>query len=146
MVRAMHHAWHFTRHYLEMVIAMLLGMFVLGGALLLTLPLVGIDAASWDTEAPALSLLGMGVVMTVPMLGWMRYRGHGRTALTDMTAAMAIPTLGAVALLTVVDDFHALMMLEHVAMFGLMFVAMLARPGEYLHVTPGGRGRPLRSS
>jgi hypothetical protein len=28
-------------------------------------------------DAPALSLLGMAVVMTVPMVGWMRYRGHG---------------------------------------------------------------------
>ena len=80
-------------------------------------------------------LLGMAVTMTVPMVGWMRHRGHGWRANTEMSASMLVPTFGAIALLQadVVDDVGALLVVEHVAMLLGMLGAMLLRPTEYTH-------------
>ncbi len=128
-------ALSFARHYGEMVAAMLLGMLVLGAGFTLALSPVGIDVGSWNSDAPALALAGMALTMTVPMAAWMRHRGHGWGATLEMSAAMIVPTVAAIALLAsgVVTDIHALMMIEHVAMFPLMFVAMLLRRPEYTH-------------
>ena len=112
---------NFARHYVEMVVAMLLGMLVLG------LPLATL------LHAPELQLLNMAVTMTVPMVAWMRYRGHGWQPAWEMSAAMFVPTFVAIGLLwgALVEDEHTLLMVQHTAMFPLMFVAMLLRRGEY---------------
>jgi hypothetical protein len=124
---------HFIRHYVEMVVAMFLGMAVLG------LPagwVMGAAGTSWSelhTDAPALMLFGMAVTMTVPMVGWMRYRGHGWQANTEMSAAMFLPTFAIIALLWggAVEDIGTLLVIEHVAMLLSMLVAMLLRRDEY---------------
>jgi hypothetical protein len=124
---------NFIRHYVEMVVAMLLGMVVLGLPLTALLELMGIDVSRWATTAPALLLLGMAFTMTVPMVAWMRYRGHGWAPAADMTASMFLPSLAAVGLLAagLVTDTHALMMIQHIAMGPAMLVAMLLRRHEY---------------
>jgi len=124
---------NFTRHYAEMLVAMFLGMFVLGAALAAPLELAGVDVSNWDKEAPALLLLGMAFTMTVPMVAWMRYRGHGWAPAADMTAAMFVPSFAAVGLLWagLVTDTHALLMIQHIAMPAAMLVAMLLRRDEY---------------
>ena len=126
---------HFARHYLEMVVAMLLGMVVLGAPALVALGAAGVSSAEFQSGAPALYLLGMGVTMTVPMVGWMRHRGHGWPASTEMTASMFIPTFGVMALLWAgfVTDFGTLMGLEHAVMPVTMLVAMLLGREEYSH-------------
>jgi hypothetical protein len=125
----------FVRHYIEMVVAMFLGMVVLGVPAGWALSAVGSSWSELNTDAPALMLLGMAVTMTVPMVGWMRYRGHGWRANTEMSASMLVPTLGAIVLLqaSVVDDVSALLVVEHVAMLLGMLGAMLLRPSEYTH-------------
>ena len=112
---------NFARHYVEMVVAMLLGMLVIG------LPL------DMLLHAPELELLNMAVTMTVPMVAWMRYRGHGWQPAGEMSAAMFVPTFVAIGLLWggLVEDEHSLLMIQHTAMFPLMFLAMLLRPREY---------------
>lgn len=124
---------NFVRHYAEMVVAMLLGMFVLGLALAALLELVAVDVSRWDTTAPALLLLSMAFTMTVPMVAWMRHRGHGWRPSNEMGASMMIPTVGVVGLLAagVVTDAGSLLMIEHVVMFPAMLVAMLLRREEY---------------
>jgi hypothetical protein len=124
---------NFTRHYIEMLVAMFLGMFVLGGALAVALELAGVDVSNWDRDAPALLLLGMAFAMTVPMVAWMRHRGHGWAPAGDMTAAMFVPSFAAVGLLWagLETDTHALLMIQHVAMGPAMLVAMLLRRHEY---------------
>ena len=70
----------FAKHYVEMVLVMLAGMFVLGGALLLIAAGLG---ASWEelrADAPGLVLVGMGFSMTAPMVWWMHWRGHSWAA------------------------------------------------------------------
>ena len=114
----------FVRHFLEMVAAMFVGMAVLGAAsaVLLDLP-----------DRTAVTLIEMAISMTVPMVAWMRVRGHGWRASNEMAAAMLIPAAGALALLGtgVLTDADTLLMLEHVVMLPAMLVAMILRRDEY---------------
>jgi hypothetical protein len=126
-------AFKFARHYLEMVVAMLLGMFILGGIAALLLGQVGVDTGDWHTDAPALMLLEMAFTMSVSMVAWMRYRGHGWAPCWEMTASMFLPTFAAIALLAVelVEDGGTLMLIQHVVMFPAMLGVMLLRRDEY---------------
>jgi hypothetical protein len=117
----------FARHYAEMVAAMFLGM-VLIPPLRLALAPVGVDIQ----DDPTLRLVAMAVTMTLGMLAWMRYRGHGWGPSADMTAAMVIPTLVVLALLWAdLASVDPLIILEHVLMLPSMLVAMLLRREEY---------------
>jgi len=121
---------HFVRHYAEMVVAMFLGMAILA------LPARAVLAAagtSWSELGTGAMFLGMAVEMTIPMVAWMRYRGHGWRPCNEMAAAMLLPTFAAIALLQTGADSGALMLAEHVAMLLGMLVAMLLRPAEYTH-------------
>jgi hypothetical protein len=75
----------------------------------------------------------MAFTMSVPMVAWMRHRGHGWAPAWEMTASMFVPSFAAIALLWAgtVEDTHALLMLQHVAMLPAMAAAMLLRLGEY---------------
>jgi glutamate synthase domain-containing protein 2 len=74
----------------------------------------------------------MAATMTIPMVAWMRYRGHRWQPTLEMAASMIVPTLLAIALLEAgAMSFGALMGLEHIAMLLGMLAAMLLRTGEY---------------
>jgi hypothetical protein len=77
----------------------------------------------------------MATSMTVPMVAWMRYRGHGWAPSAEMAGAMFVPTVAALILYRVgaVEDEHALLMIQHIAMFPLMLLAMVLRRDEYAH-------------
>jgi hypothetical protein len=124
---------HFARHYVEMLVAMLLGMVVLGVPASMALGALGVSSSEFENDAPALMLIGMAVTMTVPMVGWMRYRGHGWRASMEMSASMFVPTFAVIALLGggLVGDVGTLLVIEHVAMLPSMVVAMLMRAEEY---------------
>jgi hypothetical protein len=122
----------FARHYVEMVVVMLVGMG------LLALPARWATDALWPEVSGAdttLMLARMGATMTLPMIPWMRWRGHGWQPSMEMAAAMIVPAIGVVALLEagVLETVWLLMTLEHAAMFIAMFVVMIARPQEYSH-------------
>ena len=125
----------FVRHYAEMVVAMFLGMFVLGAPAGWALSAVGIDWSRLSDDSPALMFLGMATSMTVPMVGWMMYRGHGLRANTEMSASMFVPTFAVIGLLTtgLLTDIGILMAAEHVVMLLAMAGVMLLRPDEYIH-------------
>jgi hypothetical protein len=123
----------FMRHYVEMVIAMFAGMIVLGLPAEAGLRAIGSSSSELQLDAPAVVFIGMALTMTVPMVAWMRFRGHTWRPCAEMAAAMLAPTAVAIALLGTFE-FHALMMWEHVAMLVAMLGAMLARPAEYMHV------------
>jgi flagellar biosynthetic protein FliP len=115
--------WRFVRHYLEMVAAMMAGMAALAASrLVVDLP-----------DRTAVELVEMALWMTVPMVAWMRIRGHGWRVCNEMAAAMLVPAAAALALLAtgVVTDSHLLVMLEHIVMIPAMLVAMLLRRDEY---------------
>ena len=125
----------FARHYLEMVIAMVVGMVALGVPAVALLGLFGVSSSDLTNDAPAVVLLGMGISMTVPMVAWMRYRGHGWRASNEMAASMLIPTFAAMLAhgAGIVEDINTVLVIEHVVMLPAMLAAMLLRPSEYLH-------------
>jgi cytochrome bd-type quinol oxidase subunit 2 len=126
-------ARHFVRHYLEMVVAMFLGMAVLGVPAGWALSAMGIDWSGLTDDYPALMFLGMATTMTLPMVAWMAYRGHGRRANAEMSASMFVPTFAVIGLLwaDLLTDLGMLMIIEHVAMLLAMAGVMLLRPAEY---------------
>jgi flagellar biosynthetic protein FliP len=114
----------FTLHFLEMVVAMVVGMVVLG-------PI-------WSFTWPGLSdvmtaqVLVMATNMSLGMALWMRIRRHGWASIVEMSAAMYVPFL-------VLLPFHwagvlagmTLMGAGHVLMLPAMLIAMLRRRHEY---------------
>jgi hypothetical protein len=121
--------WHFVRHYLEMVVAMMLGMAVLGpveSALL--------NPLGWQSirAVPELSALVMATNMTVAMVAWMRYRRHSRSATILMAVAMYLPFVVLfppmwLGFLSASGMFVG----GHVLMLPAMAGAMLLRRDEY---------------
>jgi hypothetical protein len=124
---------HFIRHYVEMVVAMMLGMLVLGGAATVLLGSIGIDVGTWREDAPELLLLGMAFTMSAPMVAWMRHRGHGWAPAWEMTASMLAPSVAAIALLWAgaVNEPGTLLAIQHAGMFPAMLAVMLLRLDEY---------------
>jgi hypothetical protein len=124
----------FIRHYAEMVAAMFLGMAVLGVPAGWALGALGSSWSQLNSDAPALMLLGMAATMTIPMVAWMRYRGHGWRANTEMAASMVLPTFAAIGLLAAgAMTIGTALVAEHVAMLLGMLAAMLLRLDEYTH-------------
>ncbi|MEU6035563.1 hypothetical protein ABZ801_09130 [Actinomadura sp. NPDC047616] len=125
------HGWrHFVRHYLEMVVAMLAGMVVLGAVVRGVLAPTGVEYSM--TTQPELVTLEMAFDMSAGMVLWMRRRGHGWASTLEMCGAMFAPAVVLIPLLWLdVVDAGTMMMLEHVAMFVLMLLVMLRRRGEY---------------
>jgi hypothetical protein len=122
--------WPFLRHYLEMVAAMVAGMLVLGGAVRGVLALAGLE---YPTRHPELVALEMAVEMSAGMVAWMRWRGHGWAATLEMVGVAMFAPLAVLFPLLWLGAIGggALLVLEHVAMFPLMFLVMLRRRAEY---------------
>jgi hypothetical protein len=121
-------AKHFLRHYAEMVVAMLLGMAVLGYPVDWVMGRLGASSDEF-------MFLEMATTMTVPMVGWMIYRGHGWRANAEMSASMFVPTFAVIGVLAsgLLTDLGVLMTIEHVVMLLAMAGVMLLRPEEYIH-------------
>ncbi|WP_086668646.1 hypothetical protein [Lentzea kentuckyensis] len=114
----------FTLHFLEMVVAMVVGMIALG-------PI-------WSFAWPDLSgnmtaqVLVMATNMSLAMALWMKIRRHGWPSIIEMSAAMYVPFL-------VLLPFYwagvltgmTLMGAGHVLMLPAMLIAMLRRRHEY---------------
>lgn len=79
---------NFVRHLLEMLVAMIVGMMVLGGVVSLVLALLGHENL---LHYAALRALLMAAYMTIGMGLWMRYRGHNAPRIWEMALAMFAP-------------------------------------------------------
>ena len=127
-------ARRFLLHYLEMVAVMVMGMLVLGAAsdALLDLP-----------DETAVNIVEMAIAMTVPMVAWMRFRGHGWRPCLEMAAVMLVPAAAALVFLgtQLVENEMTLLTIEHTAMFVGMFIAMLVRRDEYTGHVHGAADR-----
>jgi hypothetical protein len=119
----------FARHFAEMLLAMFVGMAVLGGLAELVFTLSG---SSFSDQSAGVHVMLMGFNMTVPMVGWMAYRGHTRARSVEMAAAMIVPSLVAAALAWAgALDGGAALGLQHAAMIPAMLGVMLWRYDEY---------------
>jgi hypothetical protein len=113
----------FAGHYVEMVVAMIIGMVALD-------PLW---PAEWTARGDVHAIV-MATNMTLAMALWMRIRRHSWPRIIEMSAVMYVPFLallvpywfGALSAM-------ALMVAAHVIMFPLMLVAMVWRRSEYWH-------------
>ncbi|SNS56796.1 hypothetical protein SAMN04488107_3045 [Geodermatophilus saharensis] len=122
-------ARRFTRHFLEMVVAMAVGMVALHPVWTLALDAVG---APWLMSNPYTGALVMATDMTVAMSAWMRVRGHRWRPIAEMGAAMYLPFLVLfVPLALGLIGEGALLLWGHVLMLPAMAAAMLLRPAEY---------------
>jgi flagellar biosynthetic protein FliP len=123
----------FIRHFVEMLVVMMLGMSLLGGAFsgLHTLLFGGGFADAWRDHV-LLAALSMAFNMTVPMVLWMRYRGHSWQRGGEMAAAMNLPVVPLLAL-NVFGAISAVAVLglQMILMIPAMLSAMLYRKGEY---------------
>ncbi len=80
--------WTFVRHLLEMVLAMVAGMMLLGGLVSLAELAFGESEVLDRTSVEALV---MTVSMTAGMGLWMRHRGHTLPHIAEMAGAMFVP-------------------------------------------------------
>jgi uncharacterized membrane protein YhaH (DUF805 family) len=130
-----HSTRHFIRHFVEMLLAMAIGMVALGVAGETALQLLGSSSSELRDDAPAVTLVAIGLAMTVPMVAWMRHRGHDWRLSAEMATAMLIPTVAVIALLAagVVTEYGTLIAVEHYVMLPGMLIAILLRREEYAH-------------
>jgi len=119
-------ALRFILHYVEMVIAMFVGMFALDPVWSLAVPGV--------MDRPDAAAIVMATNMTIGMSAWMAVRRHPWLRIAEMAAAMYLPFvvllvpyyLGAISGMAVMMGGHTLMFLS-------MLAAMLWRRDEYSH-------------
>src|SRR4051812_15137963 len=119
----------FARHFIEMVVAMLVGMGVVAGVASLAFAAAG---SSLSGQSGAFRVMLMGLSMTVPMVGWMAHRGHGARSSIEMGASMLVPsTVAAVLAAADVVGAGAALGIQHAVMGPAMLAVMLWRYGEY---------------
>jgi flagellar biosynthetic protein FliP len=112
-----------------MAAAMLVGMVALGAAVRGVLALAGLELPA---QYPELAALEMTVTMAVGMVAWMRHRRHRWASTLEMAGAMFAPAVALFPLLWLgVIAGDALLLLEHLAMFPLMYLVILRRRAEY---------------
>jgi hypothetical protein len=125
--------WRFLRHFFEMVVVMMLGMCMLGAAFGAFHEFVFGSgfAAAWRDHV-VLAAFAMAFNMTVPMVLWMRYRGHSWERGGEMAAAMNVPVLPLLVLYGFeVIAARGVLGLQMMLMLPAMLVAMLYRKEEY---------------
>lgn len=120
--------YRFVRHYAEMVAVMFAGMFALMAP---TGWLLGAFGTSWSRLSPAMYTFVMALTMAVPMVAWMRYRGHAWRPNIEMAASMLIPTFAVMGVQGTGLASGGLTVPEHAAMLTGMLIAMLLRRDEY---------------
>jgi flagellar biosynthetic protein FliP len=140
-------ALRFLRHLFEMIVVMMLAMCMLGAAFgaFHELAFGSGFAAAWRDHV-VLATYAMAFNMTVPMVLWMRHRGHSWERGGEMAAAMNLPLLPLLVLnwlgtIPAAGVLGLQMMLMVPAMLGVM----LYRKEEYSapHTAHGHRRRWL---
>ncbi|MFC7490183.1 MULTISPECIES: hypothetical protein [unclassified Knoellia] len=119
----------FWWHYLEMVVAMLVGMGLFWPV---WIGLFALADRPDLMERGDLAAVRMAINMTVGMALWMRVRGHGGRDIVEMSVAMSAPFF--VLLIphwTGALSADALMMAAHTIMFVTMLLAMWWRKDVY---------------
>jgi flagellar biosynthetic protein FliP len=123
----------FLRHLFEMIVAMILGMCILGAAFgALHAVVFGSGfAAGWQRHVE-LAAFAMAFNMTLPMVLWMRHRGHSWERGGEMAAAMFVPALALLVLfwLGVIPE-GAVVPGQMALMLPAMTLVMLYRVDEY---------------
>lgn len=123
-------AGYFIWHLLEMCLAM-----CIGGVPLLVLFFVGAAKVGYPDlirQSPELSILVMGLILSLPMLAWMRFRGHEwrptlEMASTTIVLAILLISLGWLGILARASLFEVMRSLA----CPVMLIPMLFRLDLY---------------
>ena len=136
--------WHgprthaFLRHFGEMMLAMILGMMVLGMAFRgIHIAVFGTGFAEAWRSHTELAVFAMTFNMTLPMMLWMRHRGHSWERCGEMGGAMVAAAV--IALVPFWLGFlpgGAPVGLEMLLMVPAMLLAMFYRVDEYSEPHP----------
>jgi hypothetical protein len=124
-------AFRLAVHYVEMVIAMAVGMIALHPVWTFAL-----GAAGWSAflDSPEAMAMVMATDMTIAMTAWMRFRGHSWRPCLEMAAAMYVPFLVLFPPMWAgLIDSGGMLLWGHVLMLFAMAGAMALRPSEYAH-------------
>ena len=114
-----------------MVLAMVLGMVVLGGLAELLFAAAG---SSLSDQSGSTQVMLMGLNMTVPMVLWMSYRGHAAARNAEMALSMIVPSVAAAALAWAgALESGAALGVQHAVMIPAMLGVMLWRYQDYSH-------------
>ena len=125
MVAARGFVWHLG----EMFLAMVVGMAALDGVFNGLLGVAGTSYTDLVDSAPAAVALILMFNMTVPMLLWMRVRGHEASEVSEMSVAMVVVGATTVFLLWLsVIESAAICGVECGLMIPAMVAAMLLHP------------------
>ena len=120
---------NFVLHLGEMFLAMIIGMAALDAVLEGILALAGTSYAVLIDDAPTTVALILMFNMTVPMLLWMRVRGHEASEVSEMGVAMIVVGAITVFLLWLsAIDAAAICGVECGLMLPGMVAAMLLHP------------------
>ena len=123
---------HFLAHFGEMMLAMVVGMAVFGALFGAVLAAAGTSSEELLESAPEFFAFVLMFNMTVPMVMWMRHRGHSAARIAEMAGAMLVVCVAAMALLWAsVIDSTAICGVECALMIPAMAAVMLARRAEY---------------
>ena len=126
----------FIRHYIEMVLAMAIGMFALMPLSAYALQAAGAPHLLDHAEPMALS---RATDMAIGMGAWMALRRHGWRHIAEMRAAMYLPfVILFPATLAGAMTSGTMMVAGHVLMLAAMLAVMLRRRDHY------GYRRPAR--
>lgn len=82
-----HEGWMFTRHFLEMCVAMCVGGGILNGVIFAAGPAL-MGYPDLREETPALALLVIALIYLAPMAAWMRFRGMPWRPILEMSGAV----------------------------------------------------------
>ncbi len=130
----------FLRHYLEMVVVMMVSMAVLGALVSGILAILG---HSNLRHVAGLRAFVMTMNMVIGMTVWMRLRGHGWASTLEMDASMVLPFVLLIGPYWAgLLSGGALIGVEHLLMLPFMFLVMLRRYDEYtaVHRRHSGHG------
>lgn len=122
---------HFWLHYVEMVVAMFVGMYALDPVAASVFAAFGAEGTWARTDVYTLV---MGLNMVIGMWAWMWARGHSTRMNAEMGAAMYAPfVVLAVPYWLGALSGDAYLMSSNVLMFLTMLGAMWPRRVEYSH-------------
>ena len=125
-------ARHFLRHFGEMFLAMMVGMWVLAAVDAAFFAAAGTSIADVKDSAPEVWGLLMALNMIVGMTLWMRHRRHSWAMCAEMAGAMFAPAVLAIVLFwCAVIHGASVPGVEMTAMLPAMIAVMLFRRTEY---------------
>lgn len=119
----------FGKHYLEMVLVMMISMASLGAIMRM---LIGVAGGGDLYDSNTFRACVMTFNMTLGMTLWMRYRRHGWRPTIDMGISMVLPIVLLIGpYLAGAFSTGVLFAAMHLLMLPFMWVAMLRHRHEY---------------